>query len=414
MNFTNNISEQYIISGILNEPEVLIPQLKGEGVGAEHFHNYLPKLVWRMANKLYDEDRLHEIEMLEFTDDIKGMSEGHTLTCDISNMRSQWCGFEAMKSHLKTLQSMCATRFAHKGLSEALQALEGGESPENISDASQRTREGIMSILTSHAGYKEAKQSTEEFADLLRAIHKDKTTAGVPCNIPVIDNITGGLGKNELWIVGAPTSCGKTVLMLQIMAAFLQQDKRVLMFSLETEADMIHTRLASNTENIDMGRMLGKSPTPLIKADLIKISDYIDRTKESNNLIICDEDSQNLDTIQAKAQQVNDKYPLDLIVVDYIQLVDVTNAKDKARHEQVAEVTRTMKQMAKRYQCPIITATQLNDDGRVRESRAISHDADVLFIIGEDGQGISVAKNRNGERGHTLDLNLNGSFQRFA
>ncbi len=414
MKFTNTISEDYVASGVINSPEKVIPTLRGEGVNADYFHNYLPKLVWRVANNLFDDEKFNEIEMLEFSDQIKGVDDGDELMHEISKIRRHWCGHEAMKPHIKTLREMYATRFAHKSLTESLEALEGGELPENISDASQGLREGIMAILTNQSSYKNAEQSTEEFADLLRAIHKDKSTSGIPSGIPLIDNVTGGLGKNELWIVGAPTSCGKTVLMLQVMASFLRQDKNVLMYSLETEANMIHARLVANLETIDMGRILGKTNNPLIKSDLIKMRDYMEEMKKRDNLIICDEDSQNLDSIQAKAQQINEVTPVDLIVVDYIQLVNVSNTRDKARHEQVAEVTRTMKQMAKKFQCPILTATQLNDDGRVRESRAISHDADVLLLIGEEGQGIHVAKNRSGERGHTLDLNLNGGYQRFS
>jgi replicative DNA helicase len=411
MKFTNSISEAYIASGILNEPEEVIPELRAEGINADYFHNYLPKLVWRCATKMLDDGRLHEISQLEWTDEIKGIDNGEVISFDMSKVRSEWCGFEFMRNHLKTLKSMYATRFAQKQLSKALKALEGGETPEMISDASRGTSEGIMSILENQAGWKEAKQSAEEFADLLRAIHMDKSTAGTPSGVYQIDNLTGGLGSNELWVIGAPTSGGKTVLMLQMMSNFIKLGKRVLLFSLETEANMIHARLAANVMNLDMGRILGKTHAPLVKSDLIKLRSYIEDTKEGGNLIICDEDSMTLESVMSKSQQVNDIEGVDLIVIDYIQLVSLTNTTDKARHEQVAEVTRTMKQMAKRFKCPVLTATQLNDDGKVRESRAISHDADVLLSINEEG--IYVAKNRNGERDTTLNLTLNGSKQRF-
>jgi len=411
MKFTNSISEAYLASGVLNRPEDVIPQLRGEGITADYFHNYLPKLIWRCAGKMVDDGRLHEISLLEATDEIRGLAGGEELGHDISKIRSEWCGFEFMKNHLKTVKSMYATRFAQKQLAKALQELEEGETPELVSDAARSASEGIMAILESQAGWKESKQSAEEFAELLKSIHLDKTTAGTPSGIYEIDNITGGLGRNELWVIGAPTSGGKTVLMLQMMNNFLRLGKRVILFSLETEANMVHARLAANEMNLDMWRILGKSHEPLIKADLIKLRSYIEDTKEAGNLIICDEDSMTLESVISKAQQVNDIQGVDLIVVDYIQLVSLTNTADKARHEQVAEVTRTMKQMAKRFQCPVLTATQLNDDGRVRESRAIAHDADVLLTINEDG--IYVAKSRNGQRDVTMNLTLNGRLQRF-
>jgi len=236
----------------------------------------------------------------------------------------------------------------------------------------------------------------------------------VPSGILELDQITGGLSENELWVVGAQTSGGKTVLMFQIMAHFLGLGKNVLLFSLETEASRIHARLAANTLRIDMGKILATSHLPLIKNDIIKLRDYIEDVIASDCLTICDTDSISLESIATKSQQVQDSGKrIDLIVVDYIQLVSLMNSKDKPRHEQVAEVTRTLKQLAKKYKCPVITASQLNDDGKVRESRAIGHDADVLLNIGDDSENIFVAKNRNGERNKTLDLRLNGAMQRF-
>jgi len=269
-----------------------------------------------------------------------------------------------------------------------------------------------MAILQSQSGWKDSKQIAEEFKELILRLHVDKESTGTPSGMFSLDQATGGLSKNELWVVGAQTSGGKTVLMLQIMANFIQLGKKVLMFSLETEADMIAARIAANTRNIDMGKILNKTTGLIDDVSYKKLKTCIREIHEGDNMSIVDDDSMTLETIMAKSQQRNDTWKgIDLIVVDYIQLVTLTNTKDKARHEQVAEVTRTLKQLAKRYQCPVITATQLNDDGKARESRAITHDADVYLTIFDDN--IFLGKNRNGERDITLDLKLNGAYQRF-
>lgn len=414
MNFTNSISEAYVASSVLNNPEKYINHLKAEGITADYFHNHLPKMIWRMANSFKDEGRINEIESLEFSDQVKGQSNGSELSHDISLVRCEWQGGEILKQHLKILKNMYATRFAHIGLNEALHGLGEGFTAEEIAEASKNLTQGILSILENEAGWKSAKQGAEEFSDMLRTIHSDKSQAGVPSGILELDQITGGLSENELWVVGAQTSGGKTVLMFQIMAHFLGLGKNVLLFSLETEASRIHARLAANTLRIDMGKILATSHLPLIKNDIIKLRDYIEDVIASDCLTICDTDSISLESIATKSQQVQDSGKrIDLIVVDYIQLVSLMNSKDKPRHEQVAEVTRTLKQLAKKYKCPVITASQLNDDGKVRESRAIGHDADVLLNIGDDSENIFVAKNRNGERNKTLDLRLNGAMQRF-
>ena len=416
MNFTNTIAENYIASAILNDPEKIIPKLKEEKVNSDYFHNHLPKMIWRYCEKLFKENRTHEIELLEFSDEIKGLPNGRELSVDISNIRSEFIGWEVGKQHLRVLKNMTAIRFSYSKLQESLTGLEEGLSAEDVANNAQGITQGVMAILESESGYKNAKQGAQEFRELLEKIHNSKDTSGTPSGISEIDSCTGGLGENELWVVGAETSGGKTVLMFQIMSNFLALGKNVLLFSLETEANRIHARLAANTQSIHIGKILGNSYEPCIKSDFIKLRSYIQDVIDSDCLTICDSDSITLESINAKAEQVKQSGKnIDLIVVDYIQLVTLLDGRDKSRQEQVAEVSRTLKQIAKKYQCPVITATQLNDDGKVRESRAITHDADVyLKIVSEPNkEHIFVAKNRNGERNKTLELKLNGAYQRF-
>ena len=416
MNYTNTIAENYIASAILNDPEKIIPKLKEEKVNSDYFHNHLPKMIWRYCEKLFKESRTHEIELLEFSDEIKGLPNGRELSSDISNVRSDYAGWEIGKQHLRVLKEMTAIRFSYAKLSESLTGLQEGLSAEDVASNASSITQGVMGILESESGYKTAKQGAEEFTELLEKIHNSKSTSGTPSGIKLIDEITGGLGENELWVVGAETSGGKTVLMFQIMANFLALGKNVLLFSLETEASRIHARLAANTQSIHIGKILGNSYEPPIKNDFIKLRSYIKEVIESDCLTICDSDSITLESIKAKSEQLKQSgKPIDLIVVDYIQLVSLLDGRDKSRQEQVAEVSRTLKQLAKKYKSPVITATQLNDDGKVRESRAITHDADVYLKIDseEPDPNILVAKNRNGERNKSLDLKLNGALQRF-
>ena len=249
---------------------------------------------------------------------------------------------------------------------------------------------------------------------MLFRLHKGGEARGMPTGVEGLDEQTGGLSKNQLWVVGAQTSRGKTVLMFQMMAALLMAKKHVLLVSLETDAELVHARIAANMLSIPMSKILNTHPVKITEQIRDRLQDHDDKLRADKLLHISDSSQITLESISAQAERLKAQgYPLDCIVVDYIQLVTLTNINNKARHEQVAEVTRTLKQIAKRYQCPVITATQLNDDGRVRESRAISHDADVMLMIGDDSESILIQKNRNGQRGHVLPLSLNGEYQRF-
>lgn len=420
MNFTNRIAEDYVASAVLNEPEKIVNELKSEGVNIDYFHTHMPAMIWRLAEKYIKDNRTHEIELLEFSDEIMGLPNGHELSANISKIRCEWVGHEVLKQHIKTLKNMFAIRCAYTQLTETTAGLEEGITPEEIADKTKAISEKIHSILESEQHYKTAKQGAEEFTEFLRTVHTNKENYGTQSGIASIDQVTGGLNRNELWVIGGETSGGKTVLMFQIMANFLKLGKQVLLFSLETEASRIHARLAANTESIEMSKILATSPHPLIKSEAIKIKSYVEDVIKSDCLTISDTDNINLESIVAKTQQLHDMgKAADLIVVDYIQLVSLANAQQKSRQEQVAEVTRTLKQLAKKYQCPVLTATQLNDDGKARESRAIGHDADVYLKIisqpesAKDRPSVYIAKNRNGERDMHLKLILNGAYQRF-
>jgi replicative DNA helicase len=100
-------------------------------------------------------------------------------------------------------------------------------------------------------------------------------------------------------------------------------------------------------------------------------------------------------------------------VVDYLQMLEFDGGAKRGmnRQQELAAISRRLKALAKELKCPVITAVQLNDDGKIRESRDASFDADNVLFIAEDG--IIAKKMRNAERGMTMPLRLNGNFQRF-
>ena len=120
-----------------------------------------------------------------------------------------------------------------------------------------------------------------------------------------------------------------------------------------------------------------------------------------------------IDSIRAEAMRIRDAAgKLDLVVVDYIQLVDGSRGKGETREGEIAKISRGLKRMARELNCPVITASQLNEEGKTRESRAIVQDADALIYITENG--LRIGKLRNGQRDKVIPLYLNGSIQRFS
>lgn len=408
---TNSVSEDYVASCLLNKPSEALNLINADG-GEILFHNYLPRMIYNMSKSLSLEGREHEVEMLEFSDEIRQKPDGREVGSAMSKVRVLFQGMEYLSQHLKNLKKAAATRKASEVLSEATEAVSSGHTPDQLSEAFREGSRAIMSIMSSFDDIKDSKQSLMEFVEMMEMIHLTKQKRGFDTGITELTDETGGFGSNQLWVVGAQTSRGKTVLMFQFMLAMLNQGKHCLLISLETEAANVHARLAANDLTIPLDKILGNNSEVMAKPQMMQIKEYFNKHKEADNLHISDADNINLETIIAQCEKLKEKgYPLDMIVVDYIQLVTVAESNNRSRQEQVAEVTRTLKQLAKKYKCTVLTASQLNDDGKVRESRAIAQDADVLIKIDDDA--LVLSKNRNGRRGVKLDLTLNGRYQRF-
>jgi len=130
-----------------------------------------------------------------------------------------------------------------------------------------------------------------------------------------------------------------------------------------------------------------------------------------SNLVICHQAAMTIERIDAVCQEMHDDEPLEYIIIDYIQLVRTTR-KNEPRHEELAWIAGCMKQMAKKYKCPVITASQLNTEGRMAKAKSIGDDADVALRI-EGDAGIYVLKNRNGPKHMHLNYALKGEYQRF-
>jgi replicative DNA helicase len=214
----------------------------------------------------------------------------------------------------------------------------------------------------------------------------------------------------QLWVIAGHTSRGKSVLMLQIAAEYLTRGERVAVFTLEMMAREVFGRLVSVIGRVNFESI--SKPATAKKHELEKIQNTTGSLMESE-LYLDPAETPTLETIRTEALRIRDATgSLDLIVVDYIQLVEGNRNRNDTRETEIAKVSRGLKRLAKELNCPVITASQLNDDGKTRESRAIVQDADALIFITEDG--LKIGKLRNGRRDDLLPLFLHGAMQRFT
>ena len=379
----------------------------------DHFADHRAGQLFRIVMQMVDEGRELQIKDITRQQEVIAIKDDH-LVSDISTIRRKFTGQEVWRSYLTPLRKKYALRNAYKSTNQAIGMIEEGENPHKVASHLADASQTISMIVESSNSWKASGECAREFVEMMRRIHSPDEQYGHPSGIHAIDHETGGLTPEDFWVTAAPSSCGKTMLMMQIANHFHLEGKNVLIFSFETSAAKLISRMVANRTGIDSKTILGKGDAKLVKADMVKIKNCANSIKESNTLTICDNYDMTLESLMGVASQMREAgRPLDLIVIDYIQIVKTSSKDGRNREQEIAHITSNFKRMAKEHHCPVISASQLNRQGAVRESDAIIQDADVLLKIDPEKGCIYVAKNRDAERGNELPLIMHGRNQKF-
>jgi replicative DNA helicase len=284
-----------------------------------------------------------------------------------------------------------------------------------------------------------------EAMDLVERIIRDRNSAqGIPTGFPELDALTFGFQPGQMVVVAARPGMGKTSIALNFIESAIfprrpgARPARILLFSLEMPARELALRLLCSRARVNLTKLRSAHPDAQMQRDLAEAAlEYKGRP-----LLIDDNGGQNILEIRAKCRRAHSREPLDMIVIDYIQLINGLDAS-LPREQQIAEVSRSIKAMAKEFSVPVIALAQLNrkseDEGRpprmsdLRESGSIEQDADIVMLIAKasaadrkalEGEAetpteggmylrdLIVAKNRNGPT-NDVKLYFNAGLTRF-
>jgi replicative DNA helicase len=401
------MSEKYLLSCMFAEPSRFIPRSASDGIDIEAF--YLPAHQEMFQSMKSDFQKTGSLDLTVFVQqrNIDGtldrMGGAHGVT-DVFGYQVDNGG--RWSDHAGILREMKARRMADSGS----RALSEAQDSDEAAIVAKRTLAAIQAAVAGPRRASTGKDAVDEFSTKLEDDYRAGDYPGKQTGIHALDEISGGLKPGELWVVGAKPSRGKSVMLLQVGAEFIRREEPAAIFSLEMMKHEIIGRLVSCMGRVDFGSIV--QPRNLNKGDLQRIQSAA-ATIASAPLWIDASAGQSIETITAEAQRIRDSHGgLSLIIVDYLQLIRGGRSRNETREEEVARVSGGLKQLAKHLACPVLSASQLNEQGQVRESRAIEQDADaVLFIVEE---GIKVGKMRNGVRNSILNLQLDGRFQRFT
>ncbi len=253
---------------------------------------------------------------------------------------------------------------------------------------------------------------------------------GISSGFRDIDEITSGLQPSDLIIVAGRPSMGKTAFMMNIAeSAVISGDAPVLVFSMEMPADSLVMRMLSSLGRIDQSKIrtgqLGDDDWPRLTSAVTLLND--------KPLFIDDTPALTPNEIRSRARRVAREHgPLGMILIDYLQLMQISGTTEN-RAGEISEISRSLKSIAKEFECPVIAGSQLNrgleqrPDKRpimsdLRESGAIEQDADVIMAIYRDEvyhedaeKGVAeiiILKQRNGPIGRKK-LAFVGQYTKF-
>jgi replicative DNA helicase len=276
---------------------------------------------------------------------------------------------------------------------------------------------------------------TEAFDRLDSKAGKDNMAiSGIPTGYVELDNITAGLHNNELVIIAARPSVGKTAFALNIIRHIVVEEKIPVFFvSLEMAKIELAERLLCcqarvNSHNVRKGHVSSAEVQQLIAAN----DQLRGNAKEGLvKLFIDDSPSQTMLRIGANARRLKLRHDIRLVVIDYLQLIEPENRRDP-RQEQVAQISRRLKFLARELQIPVVALAQVNRSSEdrqdhkprlsdLRESGSIEQDADTCMMLHRPGKfggeedttlEVIIAKQRNGPTGE-LNLTWISKYMRF-
>ncbi|MFV8826203.1 replicative DNA helicase [Alkalihalobacterium sp. APHAB7] len=295
---------------------------------------------------------------------------------------------------------------------------------KTILDVAQRKNSGAFIAI---------KDVLVETYDRIEALEKQSgEITGIPSGFVELDRMTAGFQRNDLIIVAARPSVGKTAFALNIAQnVATKTDENVAIFSLEMSASQLVQRILCAEGNIDAQKMRTGQLEP---DDWQKLTMAMGSLSKAG-IFIDDTPGVKVNDIRAKCRRLKQEKGLGMILIDYLQLIQGSGRGGENRQQEVSEISRTLKAIARELEVPVIALSQLSrgvesrQDKRpmmsdIRESGSIEQDADIVAFLYRDDYydkesenkniiEIIIAKQRNGPVG-TVELAFVKEYNKFV
>ncbi|MCR2044371.1 replicative DNA helicase [Anaerosalibacter massiliensis] len=423
-------AEQSVLGAMIVDKEAINTAV--ETIQPNDFYKEANKEIYETILELYNKNE--PVDLITLSEEMKrrgtldsiggigyltSLSGGVATTANVE----YYCKIVEEKSTLRQLIKSCdeIVSKSYEDSEDVNAIIEKAE--KNIFDITQgRNNDGFFPI-------KEV--LLESFTKIEEMSMKGDGLTGLTTGFIDIDDKLSGLQKSDLVLLAARPSMGKTALGLNIaLNSSLEANANVAVFSLEMSKEQLVQRMLSSISHVDLQNIISGK---LDEDEWVKIIEAMGPLSETN-IYIDDTAGISLMEMKAKCRKLKIESGLDLVVIDYLQLMQ-SDTPHESRQQEISSISRGLKALAKEMDCPVLALSQLSrapelrSDHRpilsdLRESGAIEQDADVVMFLYRDeyynedsdkkniGEVI-VAKHRNGPTG-TVDLVWMGQYTKFV
>ena len=424
-------AEQAIIGSMLTDRDAVISAI--EILKEEDFYREDNKAIYTAILNLYN--RAEPIDIITVKSELESMGKfeqvgGLEYLAELPEKVPTTAN--AMK-YIKIVEEKSTLRRLIKTANEIIEL---GYSPtEDVEDIMEGAEKKIFNIMQekNQKGYAPIKDVlVESFTKLEELYNRKQHITGVPSGFTELDYRTAGFHGSELILIAARPAMGKTAFALNIATnAAVKANVPVAVFSLEMSKEQLVNRILCSESMVDSNKVrTGK----LEEDDWTKLAGAIGPLSEAE-IFIDDTPGINITEIRAKCRKLKLEKNIGMVVIDYLQLIQGSNKRGGSREQEISEISRSLKILAKELDVPVIALSQLSraaeqrPDHRpmlsdLRESGAIEQDADIVMFLYRDDYynqdsdkkdiaEIIIAKHRGGSTG-TVELLLLGSYTKFV
>ncbi|WP_088103016.1 replicative DNA helicase [Halalkalibacter urbisdiaboli] len=414
------IAEQAVIGAILIDPELI----KECSLQEEHFYESQHKIIFQAMLTLEQNDTPPDLVAV-----VTVLSESLEQIGGVAYL-SDLMNAVATTSNFKYYEELTLEHFRKRAAIKLTEQFYNEANDETISSLITDLQQ--LQELTMK---KQHRTKNEILIDVVNTMH-DPTDEmlGRPSGIMDLDKMTGGWQKQDLIIIAARPSVGKTAFALHMGAVNCRKGGVTIFFSLEMADKQLAIRLISAEGKID--GMKWKNPTRLFSAADYRQAVNAIGAIEKWDVEIIDNPSIKVTEIRSKLGEMKRRYPNRdlLVIIDYLQLIQSPNKRGENRQQEVSDISRSLKAIARELDVPIIALSQLSRKvetrqvkrpmmSDIRESGSIEQDADIIAFLYRDDYydneteqqnkiEIIVAKQRNGPVG-TVEALFEKEYGRF-